>query len=274
MPHEPLVRALHALTPVLWTAAAAAYLVVFTRDDAGAARWAVRLALLALAGHLAELAATWAAGIPPLVQPGAHVSGTGLATALVYLVLERRVGRRTIGVFAVGTAAVLATAGAAFGDPLALSRPDLPTLQTSVHVAAAILGSAALFLAAMFGALLLAQQRALRGRSFGLFWERLPSVELLDSFTRGSLGAAAFFLTAMIGLGHVARHAADRVGPYFHDAKIVYADALWALCVAVFVARKLHRLRPRTMAFASIVLFLCALASPAVDRWSESHRGF
>lgn len=271
---EALVRALHALVPVLWTAAAAAYLVVFTRDDEGAARWAARLATAALLVHLGEFAATAAYGVPPLVQPGALVSGIGLAAALVYLVLERKIGRRTIGIFAVGTAAVLTTAGSAIGDPLVASRQDLPTLQTSVHVAAAILGYSALLLAATFGALLLAQQRALRGHSFGLFWERLPSVELLDAFTAGSIGAAALFLTATIGLGHVVRHAADRVAPYFHDAKIVYADALWALCVVVFVARKLHRMRPRSMAFASIVLFLVAMASPAVNRWSASHRGF
>lgn len=270
---EPLARALHVVVPVLWTAAASAYVVVFVRDDAGAARWGLRLSVLAAAVHLAAIGAEAAAGAPPLLRPGALISGMGLATALVYLVLERRVGRPTIGMFALVTSALLATGGAAFGDPLAPPPPGISAAKTSSHVAAAILGYSGLLLGAIFGALLLAQQRALRGRSFGLFWERLPSIELLDQFTRGSLGAAALFLTVTIGLGHVTRHDSDRMGPY-GDPKVIATNALWLLTVVAFLLRRFHRMRPSRAALASIVLFGLALANMTiVNAFSKVHEG-
>lgn len=270
---EPLARALHAVVPVLWTAAACTYFTVFLRDDEGASRWAVRLAVLAALAHVAELAASWGAGVPPLVVPGALIGGMGLAAAVVYLVVERRVHRRTIGIFAVGPAAVLATAGAAVGTPLQPPPQGFPPAQVSLHVAGAILGYGGLLLAAIFGALLLAQRRALRARRFGLFWERLPSVELLDAFTANSLGTGTLFLTATIGLGHATRHAAERTGTYW-DAKVIATNALWALCLGVFAARKLRGLRPPATAAAALVLFGLALFNMfAVDRWSKVHEG-
>lgn len=271
---EALVRALHVVVPVLWTAAAAAYLVTFVRDDFGAACWGFRLLVLAIVAHLGEFAATAAIGIPPMVQPGAIVSGMGLATALIYLGLERRIGRATIGIFAIGTVALLAVAGNAAGDPFATPPAGLPTGKTSLHVAAAIVGYSGLLLAATFGALLLAQQGALRRRSFGLFWERLPSVELLEAFTTGSLLAATVFLTVTIGLGHLTRHDSDRMGPYWQEPKIVATNLLWLLTLVTYAARKAKRLRPRTVALASLGLFAVAMANlTIVNRISKVHEG-
>lgn len=270
---QDLVRALHVVVPVLWTAAAAAYWVVFVRDDHGAARWGVRLATLAALVHVGDIVATAAVGLAPLLQPGTLVSGMGLGAGLVYLVLERRVGRPTIGVFAVATTALLATAGAAAGDPFAAPPAGIPTGRTSLHVGGAIAGYSGLLLATVFGCLLLAQQRALRNRSFGLFWERLPSLELLDAFTRGSLGAAALFLTATIGLGHVARHASDRMGPYW-DPKVIATNLLWLLTLATWAGRKSKRVRPPAAALASIGLFVLALVNMiVVNRFSQIHAG-
>ena len=271
---EALVRALHVLVPVLWTAAAAAYLVTFVRDDFGAACWGLRLVVLAIVLHAAEFAATASIGIPPMVQPGAIISGMGLATALIYLGLERRIGRATIGIFAIGMVAVLAVAGNASGDPFAVPPAGLPTGKTSLHVTAAIIGYSGLLLAATFGALLLAQQRALRRRSFGLFWERLPSVELLDAFTTGSLLAATIFLTVTIGLGHMTRHDSDRMGPYWQEPKIVATNLLWLLTLLTFAARKTKRLRPPAAAVASLALLAIAMVNlTIVNRISKVHEG-
>ena len=269
---EAITRLLTAGAPAAWTAAAAAYLVYFLRQDAGAERWAPRLAWTAAVIHLLAIAAPGMHGICPMLLAGSVVSGLGLAVGVVHLCLEGRAKDRAIGIFPVATAALFALAGAA-ADPL--RRPDgqLPPGSTAVHVTGAILGYAGLLLAALFGTLYLVQQKALKEHRFGLFWERLPSVELLDDFTTRSLAAGAAFLTATIGLGHVARHAANRVAPYFSDAKIVHADLLWLLCVGVLVARRLHRLRPNAAAVAAIVLLGIALAGPFLDRWSAAHRG-
>lgn len=269
-----LVRALHVIVPVLWTGAAAAYFGTFLRDDSFAARWAWRLAALAAAVHVCEFAATLAAGLEPLVQPGALIAGMGLSAACVYLVLERQIGRRTIGIFAIGTAAFLVTAGAAIGDPLAPPPANLPAGRTSLHVAGGIMGYSGLLLAAIFGGLLLAQRRAMREHRFGLFWERLPAIELLDQFVKGSLAAAAVFLTATIGLGHVVRAATPEYEGYW-DAKVIATNLLWLLTLAAVVARRFRGLRPASTSVVSISLFAFALVNLfIVNRFSKIHSVF
>jgi len=271
---DSLVRALHTLVPVLWTAAAAAHWTVFLRDDPGAVVWARRLTWAGVVLHLAEILVTAASGRPPLVQPGILVSGMGLAAAVVHLIVERRVGAATIGIFAVGTTAVLATVGAALGDPLAPPPENLPAASASFHVMGAILGYAGLLLAAIFGSLLLAQRRALRERRFGLFWERLPSVELLDAFTWSSLLAATLFLTVTIGLGHVVRFQSENPPGYWEDPKVAATNLLWLLTLVACVARRMRRLRPSVTAVVAIALFGLALVNlTVVNRFSPVHAG-
>src|SRR5882724_7845272 len=98
---ESLVRLLAALTPAAWTAAAAAYLFVFVKDDAGAARWAPRLAWTAVGVHVAALAAVGMRGVCPMLVTGSVVSGLGLAVGVIHLLLERRANDRAIGIFPV-----------------------------------------------------------------------------------------------------------------------------------------------------------------------------
>lgn len=257
---EALLRALHAIVPVVWTASAMAYLFVFLREDDDAERWAPRLAWWAVALHLGEFAAEVALGATPLVVPGTLMSGMGLSAALVYLALERRIGRRTIGVFAVGTAAVLATAGAAVGDPMAAPEEGFPELSTSLHVGGAILGYGGLLLAALFGGLYLLQRGSLRSRRFGLFFERLPSLELLDQFSAGSLAAGTVFLTITIAFGHVVRRVAEPDAVYW-DAKVVVTNALWLASLLVIVARRARRLQAPGAARLSLGLFALALCN-------------
>jgi hypothetical protein len=148
----PLIRLLDALAPAVWTAAGAAYLFVFLRQDAGAARWAPRLAWAAAAVQLAALLAVGATGVCPMLVPGSAVAGMGLAVGVIHLLLERRANDRAIGVFPIAAAALFALAGAA-GDPTRRPDPAIPAGTTALHVTAAILGYAGVFLAALFGAL-------------------------------------------------------------------------------------------------------------------------
>lgn len=269
---EALIRLLTALTPAAWTAAAAAYLFLFLRQDAGAERWAPRLGWTAVAIHLLALGAPGARGICPMLLPGSMVSGLGLAVGVVHLVVEGRVKDRAIGIFPIATATVFALAGAAV-DPLHVPNDPLPPASTAIHVTGAILGYAGLLLAALFGVLYLVQQNALKQHRFGLFWERLPSLELLDSFSRRSLFAGVVFLTLTIGFGHAVRRNLA-LGESYWDAKIVATNLIWLAGVVVVAARLLNRIRPAASSVASVGLFVLALANLlVVDIFSKVHRG-
>lgn len=270
---ETLVKALFTIAPVAWTAAAAAYFGVFLREDERVAAWARRLLLAAIVVHVGAFAARGAAGLQPIASGALVVSAMGLFCGIVYLWLERRIARGAAGAFAAGAAALLVVGSHAIGDPLAVPGTKFPQGGGAVHIVVAAAGYAALLLAAVFGALLLAQRRALRLRKFGLFWERLPSIELLDAFTAGSLLAAALFLTGTIGVGHALRRATNATGPY-SDPKIVATNVLWALTLSVALLRRYRRAGAGTAAVWAIVLIVLALLNlVVVNRISPLHGG-
>ncbi len=269
---ETLVRLLAAATPAAWTAAAAAYLVVFVKGEPGATRWAPRAAWTAVGVHLAAMGAVGTRGVCPMLVAGSVVSGLGLAVGVIHLLIERRAQDRAIGVFPIAAAALFALAGAA-ADPLRRPDPSIPHGTTAIHVTSAVLGYAGLLLAALFGALFLVQQHALKRHRFGLFWERLPSLEMLDQFSRRSLAAGVVFLTLTIGFGHAVRRAAAPEGGYW-DATVVATNVVWLACLVVVVARRLDKLRPAACAVASLCLFVLAMANMiVVDMFSNVHRG-
>jgi ABC-type uncharacterized transport system permease subunit len=270
---ESVVRLFAALAPAAWTAAAAAYLVLFVRQDAGAGRWAPRVAWIAAFVQLAAIASVGALGICPMLVPASAISALGLAVGVIYLLLERRAMTPSMGVFPASVAALLALAAAA-SDPLRRPAAGLPHGTTALHVTSAVLGYAGLLLAALFGALYLVQRRALKAHRFGLFWERLPSLELLDQFSRRSLFAAALFLTMTIGFGHVVRRAMGvPPGESYWEASIVATNALWLASVVIAAARRIDRVRPAAAATASVVLFGMAMANlVVVDAFSRVHQ--
>lgn len=269
---EHWIRLLVGLTPAAWTAAGAAYLFVFLRQDAGAERWAPRLAWTAAGVHVASLLAVGATGVCPMLVPGSVVSGMGLAIGVIHLLLERRANDRAIGVFPIAAAALLAAAAAA-ADPMRRPDPSIPPGTTALHVAAVILGYAGVFLAALFGALYLVQRNALKKHRFGLFWERLPSLELLDQFSRRSLVAGVVFLTLTIGVGHAVRRATGDGGAYW-TAEIVGTNLLWLVGVVAVALRWAGRLRPAGSAFAAVALFVLAMGDlVVVGIFSGFHRG-
>jgi len=271
---EALARGLVALAPAVWTAAAAAYLAVFLRQDPGAERWSRRLAWAGVVLHLAAAVVLAATGHAVLASTGGLLWGMGLTVAVVYLVLEARIGTRAIGVFPMALVALLAVAGAAAGDLFLPPPENLPRVDVAVHVAAGVMSYAALLLAAVFGALYLAQRHALREHRFGLLWDRLPSLELLDEFSWRSLGAAAVFLTLLIGYGHVVNAQAALTSTYW-DAKILATNALWLVTLGVSVARWTNRLRPMAGAVAALGLFALAVGNKVVvERLSGFHGGF
>jgi ABC-type uncharacterized transport system permease subunit len=270
---EAIVRLFAALTPAAWTAAAAAYLVVFVKGDAGALKWAPRLAWTAVGVHVAGFLAVGARGVCPMLVPGSVVSGLGLAVGVIHLLLERRANDRAIGVFPIAAASLFSLAAAA-ADPLRRPDASVPTASTALHVTTAILGYAGLLLAALFGTLYLVQRRALKKHRFGLFWERLPSLELLDQFSRRSLVAAVVCLTLTIAAGHAVRYALPQPPVYF-ESTILATDALWLVCLVVAVARRFDKVRPAASAVASVGLFAVAMALlVVVEILSPMHRAF
>lgn len=260
---ERLLALSFALLPVAWTAAAVAYAGALLGDRGAASRACRPLALLAVVLHSGTFGLLIAAGVPPVASAGGLVSAIGLATAVVYLWLEGRIGSRVTGVFPVGAAALLSAVGNGLGDPLVSLSPELESTVTALHVAGAVLAYAALLLAAEFGALYLAQRRSIRNHRPGKLTGRLPPLELLDQYCRGSLLAAAAFLTVLIAFGHAVRFSTPANEPYA-DPKVLATNGLWVIVVLVAVGLKTRRISARAGAWTAMALLLAAVGNLAV----------
>ena len=267
---EPLARALQGLSPAAWTAAAAAYLLVFRRQDAGADRWCRPLAFLALGVNALLLVVVGLAGRPMVASAGGVLTSMGLAVAGVHLVLEGRIGTRAIGVFPIAVAVALAI-GSAAADVLRVPATAMPRWSTGAHVFGAVLAYSGMLLAALYGVLYLLQRHALRAHRFGLLFERLPSLELLDQFSWRSLLAAVVFLTLTIGFGHVVGRAPGLAFDYY-DPKIMFTNLIWLGGLLLSASRGLQWLRPATSAWGCVVLFTFAIGNMlVVDMFSKVH---
>lgn len=270
---ESLARILQATVPAAWTAAAAAYLLVFRREDAAADRWCRRLAFLAVALSVALFASVGLAGRPMVASAGGVLLSMGLAVAGVHLFLEGRIGTRSIGIFPISVAVALSLCSAA-ADMLRLPTTDMPRWSTAAHVFGAVLAYSGLLLSALYGALFLLQRRALRQRTFGLLFDRLPSLELLDQFSWRSLLAAVVFLTLTIAFGHVVGRAPG-LGFDYYDPKIMFTNLLWLGCLLLSTTRALKWVRPATAAWGTVILFAFSIGNMlVVDMFSRVHPAY
>ena len=267
---EAVARILQSLVPAAWMAAAAAYLLVFRRQDAGADRWCRRLAFAAAGLHALLFLAVGLAGRPMVASAAGVLSSMGLAVASVHLVLEGRIGTRAIGVFPV-LVAVAFSVGSDAADMLRIPQADLPRWSTGAHVLGAVLAYSGLLLAALYGTLFLLQRRALRSRRFGLLFDRLPSLELLDQFSWRSLVAAVACLTVTIAMGHVVGRTPGLAFDY-GDPKIMFTNLLWLGALLLATSRGFGWLRPATSAVCAVALFVLAIGNMlVVDMFSRVH---
>jgi ABC-type uncharacterized transport system permease subunit len=227
---ETALTALAVISPLLYAAAFAAYLLLLLRDGPGSRRLATPLLGLAIAAHgLYEglRAATYRHH--PMASLFEILSIVALALALVYLAVELWRRNKVTGVFVLPFVVVLQAAAMLGMEPTWEIPPILRSPLFGVHTGLAALGYAAFFLAAIYAVMVLVFHRALRRKRFGLLFERLTSLDILARMNRGAIlvGLPIFAAGAALGLVWAAR---EGIPGYLADPKVL----LTLLVVAVF----------------------------------------
>lgn len=137
-------------------------------------------------------------------------------------------------------------------------KTELPPSFVSAHLVAVMASFAAFSLAAGSGALLLTQERALKEKRFGRFWESLPPLGLLDRETYRFVLAGFCLLTAGIGIGVIgAPHAWG--GSWFRDSRLLSSLVVWGLYGCYLGARARYGWRGRKLALFSVSGFVLTL---------------
>lgn len=234
------------------------YLVCLVRPKEAWA-WVARAAVgCGLLLHAAALCVQFAGqgGAPLGLAQG--FSTVGFLLLLILLFVDLRYRLPALGAF-LGPLALavlfpgLLLAGGREVLPEAVRRPLLP-----IHIAIALIGIAALAVAAAVGGVYLLMEREVKGKRFGLLFSRLPSLQVLDDLNRRLVlaGFLALSITLLTGVFFTGTRFLWSWGP-----REIATLAAWALFGGLLNARIFAGWRGRRVALLTMAGFCVVLVS-------------
>lgn len=227
-----------------------------------AATWA---ALIGLVAQSVALVLRWKAsydlgfGHAPLSNFYESLIFFAWTIVLLYLLMERRLKNRSIGVFVLPVAfLIMAYASIAPGMNQRIE-PLIPALQSNwltSHVLTCFMGYAAFTVAFALGVMYFVKKTA--GERPGLFIRLLPSEFQIDELMYSCAALGFIFLTLGIVTGSVWAHYAW--GSYWSwDPKETWSLITWLVYAVMLHARLARGWRGRRMAVMTVVGFGCVL---------------
>ena len=252
---EVLVNTSHVILPALYTALVIAYARIFARGPSGLALFVRPLLIGTVAVHLASIGLISAMlGSCPLGSSAEFLSLMAFSITVIYLVIELRWEDRTLGIFAITPAFVLqVVAGVGI-----LSRDGPPDValgvRESLHIFAAIIGSAAVALASVFALLYLFLYLAIKRGSFGLFYRKMPSLEKLSDLNVTGMSTAFLALTVTVALGvwDYVRGDAGSMS-FFVQPAVLLTLLLWGIYGLSLVAQRFLQLGGKRLALVTLL---------------------
>jgi cytochrome c-type biogenesis protein CcsB len=229
-------------------------------------RIATYLTIAGFAGHTIGILFRWfesyrlGIGHAPLSNLYESLIFFSWTVILLYLIVERRTGSRSIGTF-VTPLAFLAMAYASFSNDVKDGiQPLVPALQSNwltAHVITCFFGYAAFALA--FGlSLMYLIKRSDTLKAEGRFFSLIPEAGILDDLTYQMVIIGFFMLTIGIITGSVWAHSAW--GSYWSwDPKETWSLITWFVYAAMLHARMIRGWKGKRLAALSIIGFICVL---------------
>lgn len=261
---QSAINALGIVLPTLYALVWADYALLFFRNDPFAEWTSPRLLRLSVLTHASYLALrTVEYHHFPFATVFEAMSVMAFSVAVMYLLIESRIGVRTTGFFILGIVFVFQLVSSAFGE-LPTSFSDLlwePAFM--IHVSTALLGYSGMAVSAVYALLYLMLFYDIKKHRFGLIYKQLPSLEVMGSFTYRAAWLGLGFLTvAMIGgLLLLVRV----YGTYWSwDPKLMTTFVAWAIYGLGLSAGRFRGWSAKRMAFTSIAGFTVILFSLVV----------
>lgn len=246
---------LFQITFMTYIAATVAYVVFFANQNTQV-RALARLILLA-AGilHTCVLVSRYIeAGHTPITNMHEAVSFFAWSMTWGFLVFRWRYRVKNFGTFvSIGITLLMVVAAMSSHDISPLP-PALRSKWLPVHASIAIMANAFLALGFCGGVMYLLQEREIKSRRFGLFYNRLPSLEALDNLNSHCLAAGFPLLTLGIITGSF--WAKQAWGVYWQwDPKETWSLITWFIYAALLHFRFTMGWRRRRAAIMSMVGF-------------------
>ena len=186
------------------------------------------------------------------------LSITGWAIAGVFLVFQYKFKLKILGVYAAPLVTFVMIAASSLSSEPTQTKNIFNSLWFVIHIISVFIGEASFALACGVGLLYLVQEKAIKTKNYGFFFQRLPSLELLDTtgyaciitgFTMLTIGLVTGFVYAKLIWGKI----------WGWDPKEVWSCITWLLYAALLHGRLAIGWRGRRAAIMSIIGFAVLL---------------
>ena len=250
-----------SITTFVYGTSAFFYIAAWVFHKDGLGRFAFWASVAGVLGNIAGIGSRWVetyqlgVGHAPLSNLYESLVFFSLAIAVLYLIVEKKYGHRTIGAFAMPLA-FLSIAYASLSPNISDQiQPLLPALKSNwlvAHVITCFIGYAAFAVAFGLSLMFLFKRKNMEGsKSFGL---KFPEAPVLDELTHRMVMLGFLFLTAGIITGAVWANSAW--GRYWGwDPKETWSLITWFIYATLLHVRLMRGWQGRRAAVFSIVGF-------------------
>jgi cytochrome c-type biogenesis protein CcsB len=264
-----------SLTLIAYYSASALWVAFFLAQRDAFCRWGVWALGVGLACHTAAVAIiTWNLGRLPVATLGESLLVFAWTLVAAFLLLFWRSPIKVLGALAAPLAALVVSGSLILPGGKGTVSPLLNSFWVQLHVGLSFLGVAALTLAGLGGVLYLVQERQIKGKKFGFFYQRLPSLTQLDALNYWCLTVGFPLLTAGIITGSL--YAQYTLGRFFSfDPKEILTLLAWLIYAVLLHERLTVGWRGRRAALLAICGFgVLVITFVGASLWFAGYHSF
>lgn len=221
----------------------------------GLAQVAFRVAVVVHAVAIVELSK--AVGHIPADNFYQTISLCALLIALVFLLVDWRYQFPSLSVGIFPLVFLMTQIGAMELPVSPWSDRGVREVWLTLHVVLILIGIAALLVTALSSLFYLVQERRLKSKKSGTFFDRLPPLATLDNLISSSMGIAFVFITLGVILATTWAFV-EHGTSWISDGKIVLSLVTWALCLVMVFLRASAGWRGRKAAWMALVVLGCS----------------
>ena len=193
-------------------------------------------------------------GTAPVLDLKSALSFFSWCIILAYLLLQIKFRLMVLGSFVAPFAAFLMIISSAMPWMEGPVKPIFKSLWLTVHVGTIFIGDALFALTFLAAIMYLIQERQIKRKKLGSFYERLPSLATLDEINYYALISGFLFLTVGMVIGSM--YAQYALGAYWRwDPKETWSLITWLFYAALLHQRMTVGWRGRRAAIMSILCF-------------------
>ncbi len=235
--------------------ASGGFIVYIIKQQKWVYRWSNRILLAGLICHTIFLYYRYySLGTAPVVDLKSALCFFSWCILCIYFVFQLRFKLMVLGSFVAPFSAFLMIIS--FAIPLVETpvRPIFKTLWLTIHVGSVFMGNAFFAVAFLSAIMYLLQERHIKRKRLGAFYDRLPSLATLDGINHYSIVYGFPFLTFGMITGSV--YAQLALGTYWQwDPKEVWSMITWLFYAALLHQRLVAGWQGRRAAIMSIICF-------------------